>query len=150
MAAHGSVTLAWADGDHTFNISKIGQALELQDKCGVGVGEVMRRLLTSTFHVNDFREVIRLGLIGGGMTPDEALKLTKRYVDDRPWKESVLIATAIISAAMVGVPEDKVGKKRAARTKTKATAASSDPRSTESVPRSDLPQDRSTISPPGN
>ena len=27
MAANGSVTLAWGDGDHTFNVAKIGQAL---------------------------------------------------------------------------------------------------------------------------
>ena len=151
MAAHGSVTLAWADGEHTFNISKIGQSLELQDKCGAGIGTVMHRLLTGTFFVNDFRETIRLGLIGGGMDPVKAAKLVKRYVDERPWKESVLVATAIISAAMVGVPDEVVGKKDAAdRTKTEATVASSDPLSTASARPSDSPPARSTTSLPGN
>lgn len=151
MAAHGGVTLAWADGEHVFNISKIGQALELQDKCGCGIGEVMRRLLNGTFHVNDFREVIRLGLIGGGMKPTDALALVKRYVDERPWNESVLTATAIISAAMVGIPDEIVGKKPAAdRATTEATAASPDPYSMESAPPSVSPPDKSTNSPPGN
>jgi hypothetical protein len=107
----GAVTLAWADGDYTFNVQKIGQALELQEKCGAGVGTIMTRLLNGAFFVNDFRETIRLGLIGGGdVNPPAALSLVKRYVDERPWKESVLVATAIISAAIVGAPEKKTEK----------------------------------------
>jgi hypothetical protein len=121
----GSVTLAWADGEYTFNVQKIGVALELQDKCGnVGVGTIMNRLLTGTFFVNDFRETIRLGLIGDGMEPTKALMLVKRYVDERPWSESVLVATAIISTAIVGYPAEKVGKKKRARRTGMATDTS--------------------------
>jgi len=152
MSAHGEVNLTWGDGDQVFNISKIGQALELQDKCGAGVGTIMNRLLTGSFMFNDFRETIRLGLIGGGMEPSAALTLTKRYVDERPWRESVLVATAIISSAMVGVPDEKVGKEPADQTASEATTtvALSDPPSTASAPPSDLALDKSTISPPGN
>jgi hypothetical protein len=134
----GDVVLPWADGEHTFNIRKIGPATELQDKCGgVGVGTIMNRLLKGNFFVADFREVIRLGLIGGGMRPVEASDLTKRYVDDRPWQESVLVATAIITAAIVGTPKEHVGKKgQAEGTATETvTAGSSAPPSTELEPQ---------------
>jgi hypothetical protein len=142
MAAHGSVTLFFGDGEHVFNISPIGQTLELQDKCNAGVGTILQRLTTGTFFVNDFRETIRLGLIGGGMKPEEAFRLTKRYVDDRPWQESVLTAPAIIMAAMTGVPKEDVGKKEAAGDETGATTASPAPQSTESAQPSDSPQDK--------
>lgn len=132
--SHGDVIIAWADGDHVFNIRKLGQAFELQDKCGCGVSEVLNRLRSGKAFVNDFREVIRLGLIGGGLKPLEAKMLVERYVDARPWHESVMTATAIILAAYAGTPEETgVGKKRAGRAKKKATVASSDPPSTVSV-----------------
>lgn len=148
MASHGSVKLVWGDGEQVFNIAKIGQALELQDKCNAGVGTVLQRLLSGTFFVNDFREVIRLALIGGGKSPEEAFKLVKRYVDERPWKESVLVATAIVSAAVVGVPDDPLSKKDGAdQTETETAtpkAALSDPPSTAPVPPLDSVPEKST------
>jgi hypothetical protein len=136
MAAHGEVLLPFGDGEHLFNISKNGQLLELQDKCDAGIGTILQRLRAGTFKVQDFRETIRLGLIGGGMPPVEAFKLVKRYVDERPWAESVLTATTIMLAAHVGVPEEKVGKQKAARGKTRAeVTASQEPHSTASGPQ---------------
>lgn len=135
MAAHGEVILDWGDGQHTFNISKIAQILELQDKCGAGIGTIHSRLRNGTFFFYDFREVVRLGLIGGGMKPVDALVLTRRYVDERPWHESVLTATAIIMAAFIGVPATPVGKKKRKRREAPTmTESSTAPVSTASAP----------------
>lgn len=154
MAANGEIELTWGDGEHKFNIAKIGQVLELEEKCDAGVATIMQRLRTGTFFFNDFRETLRLGLIGGGLAPPDAMRLVRRYVDERPWQESVLPAQAILMRAMIGVPGDDVGKKPTADQTTtetpQMTAVSSDPLSTEQAPPSDGLQEKSTGSPAGS
>lgn len=114
MSANAEIELTWGDGEHRFRLA-IGQLRELQDKCKCGPQEIADRLRLGTWRVDDIRETIRLGLIGGGKTPLEALTLVVRYVDGRPWAESTLVAFGIISAAIWGVPEDQpnVGKEEA-------------------------------------
>lgn len=147
---NGNIELSFGDGDHVFNVAKIGQALELEEKCGAGVSEILDRLRTNRWKLNDVRETIRLGLIGGGMTPVNALNLVKRYVDERPWGESLLIAQAIMIAAIIGVPGDLVGKTKAEGPRRRRRNASSAPRSTVPEPPSDSLPDRSTTSPSGS
>ena len=104
MSADASLTMAWGDGEHRFRLA-IGQLRELQEKCNAGPAEIFQRLLDRTWRVDDLREVLRLGLIGGGMKPAEALVLVKRYVDERPLLENVGPALQVLTAALVG-PED--------------------------------------------
>lgn len=142
MPANGQVEINWADGSHTFNIAKIKSVLELEDKCEAGVSEVFQRISDGKWKINDVRETIRLGLIGGGMMPDAALKLVQRYVDDRPWAESVPVAMVVLMAAMVGVPGDPLEKKQETeRTKEDRSTATMDdmsaPSSTDLEPPSD-------------
>lgn len=149
MSVNGAVTIAWADGDHVFNVAKVAQVLELEEKCDAGCAEIFDRLRSGRWRFNDVRETIRLGLIGGGMTPPKALVLVKRYVDERPWQESVPVALAILMSAMVGVPGDTPGKAAADRAATEADgstngAALSDPQSMASAPASAGTRDRQT------
>lgn len=104
MSRSGQVSFAWADGEHTFAL-KIGQLIELQEKCDAGPPMILTRLEAGAWRVSDVRETIRLGLIGGGMSPTDALKLTIRYVDERPLGESSLVAQLILAAALFGAPE---------------------------------------------
>lgn len=97
------ITLTWADAEHAFNLKVPAQVEELEDKCGCGVNEVLNRLRDNRWKLADVRETVRIGLIGGGKTPDKALLLVKRYIDERPWAESVLVAQMILMAAIVGV-----------------------------------------------
>lgn len=133
---NGKIELNWADGTYAFNIAKVAQALELEEKCGVGVAEIFDRLRTGRWWVNDVRETLRLGLIGGGLEPIRALKIVRRYVDERPWSESVQVALAVLMAAIVGVPGDDVGKKPAA-----------EPTANEDRPPSSAPMDGSSAPP---
>jgi hypothetical protein len=110
-AQNGAIELDWGDGTQTFNIAKLEQVFELQDKCGCGVMEVFERLRANRWRFEDVRETIRLALIGGGKTPTEALTLTRRYVDNRPWAESVVVAQTVLMAAIIGIPGDTPGKK---------------------------------------
>lgn len=148
---NGGVKLTWGDGDHVFNIAIIEQMFELEEKCDAGVYEIFQRVTTGKARLNDIRETIRLGLIGGSKTPVQALLLVKRYVDGRPLAESLPIATTILLAAIVGVEGDEVGKKEpAGQTETEADHASSAPQSTASAPPSDSILDKSTGSRSGS
>lgn len=133
MSATAAITLAWGDGEHTFRLA-IGQLRELQEKCNAGPFEIADRLETKRWRIDDLREVLRLGLIGGGKAPAEALTLVRRYVDERPFAENVYPAYSVLLAALVGAPDDPVGKAPAEEAKTEAMAASSSPPSTATEP----------------
>ena len=141
----GTVDLVWGDGERSFKLA-IGQLRELQDKCASGPVEVLTRLGTGKWRVEDVRETVRLGLIGGGMTPAEAHKLTVRYVDERPLMESVMVAQAVLAMALVGEPEDDAGKKaKAGKARSNpATVGSPSPASTAGGPSSASPRAMST------
>lgn len=153
---NGTVRLAWGDGDYDFNIAKIKHILELEEKCGAGIGAIYDRVRSQMgdaprWYFNDLRETLRLGLIGGGMEPPRALMLVQRYCDDRPLSESLKPALAVLLAAMVGIPGDEVGKKaRRSRPRRRPTQVSSAPSSTASAPQSDSRHEKSTSSPFGS
>lgn len=116
MSRLGLITINWADGEHSFAL-KIKQLIELQERCDAGPPLILLRLQSDAWKVNDIRETVRLGLIGAGMTPTDALKLTSRYVDDRPLAENALVAQAILAASLYGAPEgekDGAAEKREA------------------------------------
>lgn len=116
MSANGTLAgVAWANGEHTFCIAKIGLLLDLEAKCNAPVGAIYERLLAGRWAVHDVREVIRLGLIGGGMEQHVALATVQRAIDNGfPLSQHVLIAVQILAAAIVGVEGDDVGKKAGA------------------------------------
>jgi hypothetical protein len=107
MSAHdGSLVIPWADGEYRFRLP-IGQLRELQEKCKAGPPEVFFRLQANVWRVDDIRETIRLGLIGGGMQPTQALSLVTRYVDARPLMENYEPAMQIIGTALLGAVDDQ-------------------------------------------
>jgi hypothetical protein len=132
----------WADGRYQFTVAKIGVLLELEDKCRAPFATIYGRLVGKSWSVTDVYETIRLGLIGGGMAPRDALALMRRYVlpdhdlsaDRRGLVENALLALAICQMAMVGVPGDDVGKKKNAAD---PPNDSGDPSSTAPAPPSD-------------
>jgi hypothetical protein len=140
MSADGSVTLAWAGEERKFRLA-IGQLRELQENVNrwrvnigaapIGPSSLLRLLMGGDAWPDEVREIVRLGLIGGGEVGIALVPgLIKRYVDDRPLVESTQVAQAVLLSAMVGVPDDPVGKKPKRRRKTQATSSAS-PASTE-------------------
>lgn len=138
MSSDGSITITWADDDHVFR-TRLGEWREIQKVCDAGLIEIMDRMQTRKWRVEDVREVIRIGLIGGGKTPTHALGLVKRYVDERPLAESLPVALAILMAAVVGVPEDPPDGDRSKKKDEPATDGTDDSpshRSMEAEPSS--------------
>ena len=116
MSRDGSCSFDWADGEHRFRIG-LGEARELQEKTGCGPYFLQARMASGDWRVDDVRETIRLGLIGGGMEPIKALALVKAYVDERPLSLSNLpCARSILMAGFTAAPDgEKPGKRGAAR-----------------------------------
>ena len=83
------------------------------------------RLTAGRWYLNDVREPIRLGLIGGGMKAEDAARLVKVNVEQHPHGllPSVVLARAVIEAVLEGVPDDPVGKKPAAETEAAPTSS---------------------------
>jgi hypothetical protein len=82
----------------------------LQEACDAGPYVVLGRLYGEDWRLGDIYHTLRLGLIGGGMKPAEALKLTTTYVKERPPIENIMFAQAILSAGCHGAPEERVGE----------------------------------------
>lgn len=109
----GRIEFDWADGTYSFRLAW-GQLAELQEKCDAGPYVVLQRLHSGAWRIEDITNIIRLGLIGGGSQPAAALKLVRAYVEDRPPMENLIPAQVILSASLMGAPEEKVGEVDAA------------------------------------
>jgi hypothetical protein len=94
------ITMTWGDGEHRFALP-LGRLRELQEKTGAGPLKLFNRIRSGDWLVDDLRETIRLGLIGGGMAPDAAFALVRRYLDEAGgYLEAVPFAQAILLSAM--------------------------------------------------
>jgi len=115
MAAVGTVRINWSGGEDDFCASKVGTQLAIEERCNAGLGAVYQRIANGTWKINDISEVIRLSLIGAGMSAEEAKKKTDVHVFQNPngLAPSLMVSMRILEAALVGVPDDPVGKKEA-------------------------------------
>lgn len=99
-------------------------------------GDVVLNPLEADFRFEDVVEVIRLGLIGGNrgvvnaqpvqVPPTKALQLIRDYVYTRPLLENWKVASAILSAFLIGYTDpNKAEKKSPADSATHETATAS-------------------------
>lgn len=111
MNRHGAIELDFGDGTYTFRLG-MGEIRELEEKAGKGVFLIAHDLdpdnRAARFHV--ILETLRLGLIGGGMVPIDALALCRRYVEERPAVENLMTAYAVVVAALARVKSDELPK----------------------------------------
>jgi len=110
MSRSGKFDATFGDGRHCFQL-RLGELEELQEKCDAGPPLILARLGAGQWRTGDVRETVRLGLIGGGMKPVEALALVERYLDQRPdWMENALLARGVLAAALIGVEDEALEK----------------------------------------
>lgn len=142
MSGDGSITLAWGDGEHVFRLA-IGQFRELQERVNqrrvaIGAPPVGPKTLLDALRLNDawpddVRDVIRLGLVGGGMTQADVIRAMVNHFDTTGPLQHMPAAFAILLAGLVGDPTDPVGSKKKTET-TEATGPSASPNITEPAP----------------
>lgn len=99
---HAAVDLDFGDGTFTFRLG-LDEIEELERKRDLGIFEIARRLAPEarTCRLTDISEVLRVGLIGGGMKPVDALVQVRKYVDERPLDENRDTAYAIVLAGLM-------------------------------------------------
>jgi len=110
---NGQIELDFGDGTYLFRLGW-GELQKLQEACDAGPFAIFSRLGDMTFKAQDIREILRLGLIGGGLEPTAALRLVRSYVEERPLMENVPLAQTVLGMALIGAPEEDVEKKLAA------------------------------------
>ena len=109
MSRDARIDLDWADGTYAFRLGW-GELAELQERCDAGPYVVLGRLHSHQWRIEDISNVVRLGLIGGGMEPAAALKKVRAYVEARPPLENHPFAVAILTAGLLGAPDEPVGE----------------------------------------
>lgn len=109
MSRDGSITLPWADGDHTFKLAW-RELILLQEATDVGAFVLLDRISSRKCKIEEISHTMRLALIGGGKTPEEALTLVRSYVEARPPAENLMFARGILAAACYGAGDEAPGE----------------------------------------
>lgn len=120
----------------------IGQLQDLEELLGAGPAELLTRFRASTWRVNDLKQTIRLGLIGAGMSPQEAFGIVERNLKEGYLLDYLLLATTLVGIALVGPETDPVGEPEAATTPETETMPSAGQPSTSSAAPPDTPQSK--------
>lgn len=107
--------IRWAGGEHAFRLT-IKDLRALQDRTGRGPEEILSRLAARTWHVDEAIEAVRLGLIGGGMAPEEAKRLVNLVADRDPLVEFRVTAFEVLSRVLYPQEAEEPEKPKAAET----------------------------------
>lgn len=91
----------FGDASHTFRLTD-PMILELERLAGTGIGGLFLRMTRNDFRLGDLVEIIRLGLIGGGTSPEDAARLVETYVRHRPIGEILPLALDVLDARWSG------------------------------------------------
>jgi hypothetical protein len=103
------LTLVWPGGEHSFAL-RLGELEAVQDKCDAGPEYILNRIRLGNWKTTDLFEVIRFGLIGGGMKPGEALKITRQAFERHGIAEFKLTAMTVLFTALYGPEDDPPGE----------------------------------------
>jgi hypothetical protein len=94
----------FGDGFQTFCLTD-EMIAELERIAGAGIGALYLRIAAAQFNVAEMTEIIRLGLIGGGMQPEQAKALVETYARNRPLGELFPLALDVLDARWSGKPK---------------------------------------------
>ena len=103
------VMLFWPGGEHPFRLG-IEELRALQQKTDCGPEFLLMRLRSGQWHVDDLAETLRLGLIGGGMDQNAALKVVRDAFERTPMIAFKVPALTVLMAGVYGPAEDPAGE----------------------------------------
>lgn len=127
----GEIVRLWGDEERTFRLG-VGEWRKVQETCDAGPAEIAARLSTwaaarkrnptasfldllaagalGTWRIDDIREPLYRGLIGGGMEPTAAGRLMRELHDERPLTENIGLALDVVLASVVGPGDEPLGE----------------------------------------
>lgn len=114
MSRTGRITAFFGGEEREFLLAW-GEIMQLQESRDAGPGVIQIKLMTNQWHGEDVSEVIRLGLVGGGMSSVQASKLVRLYVEQCPHDLGgpdglAILALKIVTASIQGAPDEPPGK----------------------------------------
>ena len=101
--------IVWPGGEHPFRLA-LAQLEGLQQKTDCGPEWLAMKLRSGQWTATEAFEVLRWGLIGGGMGDAAAKKAVTDAFDRHPVGAFKVPALAVMMAALYGPPDDPVGK----------------------------------------
>jgi hypothetical protein len=129
----------------------IGELRAIQAKCDAGPAEIARRLARGVmalragsnaaigelaalglgeWRVDDVREPILQGLIGGGLSPNDAANLVRRWIDERGFRglvENLTLALELVVAGVAQPEDERLGEREAGAQKATTSRAARSP-----------------------
>ena len=97
----------FGDGYHAFRIG-IGEAEELQELLDCGLMLTLERV--TEINVKVIREVLRVGLVGGGMRKEQAFFAVQRHLQPAYLIDAANLAGRVLRAALQGAPDEPSGE----------------------------------------
>lgn len=136
MSRHGDITLAFGTEERVFRIG-LAELRKIEERCDAGIPEILTRLeplvraisagltfrqilqagLMGTWRIDDVREPLLQGLIGGGMGSTEAGVLIRAQFDEHLSFDFAPMAFLVLEAGWSSPPEDLPGERPATPTK---------------------------------
>jgi Phage tail tube protein, GTA-gp10 len=102
-------TINWNGGTHVFDLNAPRAAWMLQLRQSPFPGQFgdtpaacLRRFEEGVYSPTDIEQIFRIGLIGGGLTADEADSLVGQHVRGQPIMQSAVIALNVLSNLFTG------------------------------------------------
>lgn len=102
--------IVWSGGEHAFRLA-LAQCEGLQQATDCGPDFLLAKFESRMWTPKEAFEVLRWGLIGGGMEPAEAQKVVRGAFDRAAgYAEFKVTALRVLLAALYGPPDDPAGE----------------------------------------
>ena len=101
--------IQWPGGMHPFRLG-IAELAVIQQRTDCGPEWLLHRISVGQWQAIDLIEVLRNGLIGGGMPHVDALKAVTNAFDLHPMIAFKGPALQVLGACIYGPPDDPVGE----------------------------------------
>ncbi len=104
------VNVIWPGGEHPMTLAALSHLEGLQGATDAGPEFLLNKIRLGQWSVSDLFEIMRWGLIGGGMDNLEAEKLVQRVFGQHPKADFKGPAIEVLAHALYGPPDDPVGE----------------------------------------
>jgi len=102
-----SLKREFAGAEQVFSLD-FGAVMDLEEACGkTPIGVIYKRVVGFDFRAKDIFEILRLGLIGGGIEAAEARRLVQERLDAAPLAPLAELACSVLLNMMDGAPESE-------------------------------------------
>ena len=107
MTTACAIEIEWAGGTHTFDLGHrwVRNVLNYRGIPGINgdsIAACHARFSAAAYSAEDVARVLELGLIGGGLSRQEAANLIADHVHGKPLAPNVLVATAVLNTLFIG------------------------------------------------